>query len=143
VPTLEAEVATQTRIALEPDGLVAVLDHVRAHGAASRAQLAQATGLGRSVLTSGSTRCSTTGCWQRIASVSRRAVGRRGCCASAPTRAILLVADLGATSTDVALADLAGEIVVHRRRRPTSPAGPDAVLAASRNSSTSASPGPA
>ena len=34
-----------------PNDLVAVLDHVRTHGESSRAELAQATGLGRSVLT--------------------------------------------------------------------------------------------
>ena len=41
----------------------------------------------------------------------------------------LLVADLGATSTDVALADLAGEILVHRQEASDIAAGPDAVLA--------------
>ena len=34
-----------------PNDLVPVLDHVRTHGESSRAELAQATGLGRSVLT--------------------------------------------------------------------------------------------
>jgi hypothetical protein len=34
-----------------PDGLFAVLDHVRASRESSRAELARATGLGRSVLT--------------------------------------------------------------------------------------------
>ena len=49
--TLRAEVATQARTALPPDGLLAVLDHVRTSRESSRAELARATGLGRSVLT--------------------------------------------------------------------------------------------
>ena len=121
--------ATQTRIALEPDGLVAVLDHVRAHGASSRAELAQATGLGRSVLT------------QRVdALLDYGLLAEDGIGVSTGGRAprllrfradagYLLVADLGATSTDVALADLAGEIVVHRQEASDIAAGPDAVLA--------------
>ena len=118
--------ATQARIALEPDGLVAVLDHVRAHGASSRAELAQATGLGRSVLT------------QRVdALLDHGLLAEDGVGVSTGGRAprllrfradagYLLVADLGATSTDVALADLAGEILVapaggigHLRPAPT------------------------
>ena len=43
--------ATHAPTAPAPDGLVAVLDHVRAHGESTRAELARATGLGRSVLT--------------------------------------------------------------------------------------------
>ena len=121
--------ATQARIALEPDGLVAVLDHVRAHGASSRAELAQATGLGRSVLT------------QRVdALLDYGLLAEDGVGVSTGGRAprllrfradagYLLVADLGATSTDVALADLAGEIVVHRQEASDISAGPDAVLA--------------
>ena len=121
--------ATQARIALEPDGLVAVLDHVRAHGSSSRAELAQATGLGRSVLT------------QRVeALLDYGLLAEDGVGASTGGRAprllrfradagYLLVADLGATSTDVALADLAGRIVVHRQEASDISAGPDAVLA--------------
>ena len=41
-PTLGAEVATQAPTP-EPNDLVAVLDHVRANGESSRAELAQAT----------------------------------------------------------------------------------------------------
>ena len=129
MPTLEAEVATQTRIALEPDGLVAVLDHVRAHGAASRAELAQATGLGRSVLTQRVDALLDYG----LLAEDRLGVSTGG---RAPRllrfradAGYLLVADLGATSTDVALADLAGEIVVHRQEASDIAAGPDAVLA--------------
>jgi glucokinase-like ROK family protein len=110
------------------DGLVAVLDHVRAHGASSRAELAEATGLGLSVLA------------QRVEALldygllaeDRIGVSTGG---RAPRllrfradAGYLLVADLGATSADVALADLSGEILVHRAEASDIAAGPDAVL---------------
>jgi glucokinase-like ROK family protein len=122
-------VATQTRTAVEPDGLVAILDHVRAHGASSRAELAAATGLGRSVLT------------QRVDALldyGLLAEDRVGVSTGGRAPRLLrfradaghvLVADLGATSTDVALADLAGGIVVHKQEETDIAAGPDAVLA--------------
>ena len=121
--------ATQTRTAVEPDGLVAILDHVRAHGASSRAELAAATGLGRSVLT------------QRVDALldyGLLAEDRVGVSTGGRAPRLLrfradaghvLVADLGATSTDVALADLAGGIVVHKQEETDIAAGPDAVLA--------------
>ena len=112
-----------------PDGLVAVLDHVRSHGESSRAGLVEATGLGRSVVT------------QRVDSLLEYgllAEDKLG--PSTGGRAprllrfradagYLLVADLGATSMDVALADLSGEILVHRQEPIDIAAGPDAVLA--------------
>ena len=121
--------ATQTRTAVEPDGLVAVLDHVRAHGASSRAELAAATGLGRSVLTQRVDALLEYG----LLAEDRVGVSTGG---RAPRllrfradAGHLLVADLGATSTDVALADLAGGIVVHKQEDTDIAAGPDAVLA--------------
>ena len=121
--------ATQTRTAVEPDGLVAVLDHVRAHGASSRAELAAATGLGRSVLTQRVDALLEYG----LLAEDRVGVSTGG---RAPRllrfradAGHLLVADLGATSTDVALADLAGGIVVHKQEDTDISAGPDAVLA--------------
>ena len=113
----------------EPDDLVAVLDHVRSHGESSRAELAQATGLGRTVLT------------QRLDALRNYGLlADDGVGVSTGGRAprllrfradagYLLVADLGATSTDVALADLAGRIVVHRQEASDIAAGPEAVLA--------------
>ena len=121
--------ATRVSTAPAADGLVAVLDHVRAHGEASRAQLVEATGLGRSVLT------------QRVdALIDYGLLAEDRVGASTGGRAPrllrfradaghLLVADLGATSTDVALADLAGGILVHRQEPSDIAAGPDAVLA--------------
>jgi glucokinase-like ROK family protein len=121
-------VATQTRTAPEPDGLVAVLDHVRAHGASSRAELAAATGLGRSVLTQRVDALLDYGLLaeDRVgASTGGRAPRLVRFRADA---AHLLVADLGATSTDVALADLGGEIVVHKQEPSDIAAGPEVVL---------------
>ena len=112
-----------------PDGLVAVLDHVRVHGESSRARLVEATGLGRSVVT------------QRVDSLlDYGLLTEDGLGPSTGGRAprllrfradagYLLVADLGATSMDVALADLSGEVLVHRAERSDIAAGPDAVLA--------------
>ena len=112
-----------------PNGLVAVLNHVRRHRECSRAELAVATGLGRSVLT------------QRVdVLIDRGLLAEDRVGVSTGGRAprllrfradagYLLVADLGATSTDVALADLSGGIVVHRQEPSDIAAGPEQVLA--------------
>ena len=112
-----------------PNDLVPVLDHVRTHGESSRAELAQATGLGRSVLTQRVDALRNYG----LLADDRVGVSTGG---RAPRllrfrsdAGYLLVADLGATSTDVALSDLAGRIVVHRQEASDIAAGPDAVLA--------------
>ena len=106
-----------------------MLDHVRTHGESSRAELAQATGLGRSVLTQRVDALRNYG----LLADDRVGVSTGG---RAPRllrfrsdAGYLLVADLGATSTDVALADLAGRIVVHRQEPSDIAAGPEAVLA--------------
>jgi glucokinase-like ROK family protein len=111
-----------------PDGLVAVLDHVRAHGDSSRAELAEATGFGRSVLTQRVEALLAYG----LLAEDRVGISTGG---RAPRllrfradAGYLLVADLGATSTDVALADLSGGIVVHRQEPSDIAAGPDEVL---------------
>ncbi len=107
---------------------MAVLEHVRAHGESSRARLVEATGLGRSVVT------------QHVDSLlAYGLIAEDGLGPSTGGRAprllrfradagYLLVADLGATSTDVALADLSGEVLVHRAEPSDISAGPDAVL---------------
>ena len=115
--------------AAPPDGLVAVLDYVRVHGESSRARLVDATGLGRSVVT------------QRVDSLLEYGLlAENGLGPSTGGRAprmlrfradagYVLVADLGATSMDVAVADLSGEILAHRAEPADIAAGPDAVLA--------------
>jgi len=120
-------VATHAPI-IPADGVVPVLDHLRANGEASRAELAEATRLGRSVL------------MQRIETLLKSgllAEDRVGVSTGGRAPRLLrfradaghlLVADLGATSTDVALADLSGGILVHRQEPSEIAAGPEVVL---------------
>src|SRR4029079_3532063 len=87
-------------------GLVEVLDYVRRHGTTTRSALVEATGLSRVSLA------------QRLASLLDRALLAEGDLAGATggrspctllfrgEAGYLLVADIGATSIDVALADL-------------------------------------
>ena len=109
-------------------GIVSVLDHVRGHGPCSRAALVHATGLSRAVVTQrvgelisygvlaeGDLGPSTGGRAPRLVRL-RADAGH------------LLVADLGATSVDVAVADLAGSIQVQLEEPCDIAAGPDAVL---------------
>jgi glucokinase-like ROK family protein len=109
-------------------GLVAVLDHVRTTRSATRAQLVDATGLSRAVVaqrvqelvdyglvTDGELAPSTGGRAPRT--VRFRADAGR-----------LLVADLGATSVDVAVADVGGTLLAHVAEPCDIAAGPDAVL---------------
>jgi glucokinase-like ROK family protein len=110
------------------DGIVTVLDYVRAHGSASRAGLVHATGLSRAVvtqrvgelieygvLTEGDLGPSTGGRAPRLV----RFRGDAG---------HLLVADLGATSMDVAIADLSGSILAHAQEPCDIAAGPESIL---------------
>jgi len=110
-------------------GLVTVLDHVRSHGSATRASLVHATGLSRAVVTQrvvelidygvladGDLGPSTGGRAPRL--VRFRADAGH-----------LLVADLGATSMDVAVADLAGSVLAHVQEPCDIAAGPEAILA--------------
>lgn len=96
------------------DGLVTILDELRSAGSQSRAELVARTGLGRGIVA------------QRIAEllelglVVEAEVGPST--GGRPPRRIgfradaghLLVADLGATSIDVAVTDLEGRILGHR-----------------------------
>jgi glucokinase-like ROK family protein len=114
-----------------PDELVTmrvVLDAVRLAGLGSRAELIRATGLGRAIVT------------QRVGELGERGLfdetesgpssGGR------PPRRIrfrseagyTLVADLGATSIDVAVADLSARILDHRSEDADIGTGPDVIL---------------
>jgi glucokinase-like ROK family protein len=110
-------------------GIVTVLDYVRTQGSTTRASLVHATGLSRAVvtqrvgelidygvLTDGDLGPSTGGRAPRL--VHFRADAGH-----------LLVADLGATSMDVALADLSGSILAHVQEPCDIAAGPESVLA--------------
>jgi glucokinase-like ROK family protein len=117
-------VAAPERVA----GLVAVLDYVRTHGSSTRPQLVAATGLSRAVVT------------QRVGELVDRGLldnGELG--PSTGGRAprtvrfrsdagYLLVADLGATSIDVAVVDLSCRILAHAAEAADIASGPDVVL---------------
>ena len=108
--------------------LVAVLDYVRAHGPCTRSSLVAGTGLSRAVVT------------QRVAALLEYGLlieaGRGPSTGGRAPRTVsfssdagyLLTADLGATSIDVAVANLAGEILVHADEPSDVAAGPNAVL---------------
>jgi glucokinase-like ROK family protein len=111
-----------------PPGLVEVLDYTRRHGSCTRAELVAATGLSRALV------------GQRLAALEAYGlVAEDGVGPSTGGRAPrrvrfradvghLLVADLGATSVDVAVADLAGGILTQTAEEADVAAGPDVVL---------------
>lgn len=109
-------------------GLTEVLDYARKHGTCTRSALVEATGLSRAtvaqridalvdhgLLAEGELGQSTGGRAPR----TLRFRGDAG---------HLLVADLGATSTDVAVADLSGTILAHAAEPADISAGPDVIL---------------
>ena len=111
-----------------PPGLVEVLDYVRRRGSCTRAQLVEATGLSRALI---GQRLAALADYGLVAeggvgpSTGGRAPRTVRFCADAGH---LLVADLGATSIDVAVADLAGGILAHAAEPADIAAGPDVVL---------------
>ena len=111
-----------------PPGLVEILDYIRRNGPCTRGALAEASGLSRAVITQ---RLAALAGYGLIAedgvgpSTGGRAPRRLRFCADAGH---LLVADLGATSVDVAVTDLAGQILAHLAEPADIAAGPDAVL---------------
>ncbi len=106
-----------------------VLDFVRTHGSTTRAALVHSTGLGRAVVT------------QRVAELIDYGVLAEGdlgpSTGGRAPRLVrfradaghLLVADLGATSMDVAVADLSGSILAHVQEPCSIAAGPESILA--------------
>jgi glucokinase-like ROK family protein len=110
------------------DALVLVLDEIRRGRSRSRAEVADRTGLGRSIVA------------QRVGELVDRgliAEGETGrSTGGRPPRRLafradaghVLVADLGATSIDVALTDLAGRILGHYAEPADIASGPDVVL---------------
>jgi glucokinase-like ROK family protein len=111
---------------LDPRGLV--LDAVRILGLTSRADLARTTGLSRSVIAQRLNELVTSGLVDE--SGSGPSTGGR------PPRRLrfraeaghLLVADLGATSIDVAVADLSARVLASRSEESDIAAGPAAIL---------------
>jgi glucokinase-like ROK family protein len=105
-----------------------VLDTIRLHGSASRGDVARQTGLARAAVS------------QRVASLisvgllQENGVGQST--GGRPPRGLrfrseaghILVADLGATSIDVAIADLSDRIIAHAKEPADIAKGPEAVL---------------
>jgi glucokinase-like ROK family protein len=110
------------------NGLLPVLDYVRRHGSSTRPRLVRATGLSRAVVT------------QRVAELLDYGLVAEGelgpSTGGRAPRTIrfradaghLLVADLGATSIDVGVADLNGSILAHYEEPSDISAGPDLIL---------------
>jgi glucokinase-like ROK family protein len=111
------------------DALVLVLDEVRLGRSRSRPELVERTGLGRAIVS------------QRLGELIERGLVVQGdpgpSTGGRPPRQLrfnaraghLLVADLGATSIDVALTTLDGQILGHRDEPASIEAGPEACLA--------------
>jgi glucokinase-like ROK family protein len=109
-------------------GLVTVLDFVRTHGSTTRPALVHATGLSRAVVTQRVTELLDYGLLVE-GELGQSTGGRAPRLLRFPADAgHLLVADLGATSVDVALADLSGTILAHLQEPSAISAGPEAVL---------------
>jgi glucokinase-like ROK family protein len=119
---------TASPVRESPPGLVEVLDFVRRHGSCTRAQLVEATGLSRALV---GQRLTALGGYGLVAegdvgpSTGGRAPRQLRFRADAGH---LLVADVGATSIDVAVADLAGAILAHAAEPADVAAGPALVL---------------
>ena len=111
------------------DALVLVLDEIRLGRSRSRPELVERTGLGRAIVS------------QRLGELMERGLVVEGdpgpSTGGRPPRQLrfnaraghLLVADLGATSIDVALTTLDGQILGHRDEPASIEAGPEACLA--------------
>lgn len=111
------------------DALVTVLDEIRLSGSRSRSEIAERTGLSRSVVA------------QRVGELLDRGLimeGKTGpSTGGRPPRQLtfradagyVLVADLGATSIDVAVTTLDGTILGHRDEPSSIAAGPETCLA--------------
>ncbi|MDQ3688462.1 MAG: ROK family transcriptional regulator, partial [Chloroflexota bacterium] len=111
------------------DSLVAILDEIRSSGSSSRPELVARTGLSRGIVSQ------RVGELLDLGFVIEGDVGPST--GGRPPRRIsfradaghLLVADLGATSIDVAVTDLDGRILGHRDEPADVSAGPDRCLA--------------
>ena len=110
------------------ESLVSVLDAVRVSGATTRPEIARLTGLGRNVVTDRAGQLITAGLFTEGA-LGRSTGGR------APRElrfnaaaGVILVAELGATSIEVAAADLAGSISMARGEDADVTLGPAHIL---------------
>src|SRR6266508_9793 len=128
MPTSRVSVAQSATLSEGVDAMLAVLDAVRYGGATTRPEIARASGLGRNVVA------------QRVAQLVDIGLLTNGALApSTGGRAarelyfradggFLLVAELGATSLGVAMADLAGGLSLLREEPADIADGPDRIL---------------
>ncbi|OZM77878.1 ROK family protein [Pseudonocardia sp. MH-G8] len=110
------------------DSLVAVLDLVRFQTARTRPELVQRSGLGRTVVTQRLAQLTSSGLVAEGAlgpSTGGRAPRELRFRAEA---AVVLVAELGATSISVGLTDLAGQLVMQREEQWDIAVGPEPTL---------------
>jgi glucokinase-like ROK family protein len=130
MPKYDSRVQIQVRDLPEEtlDALVVVLDEIRRGRSRSRAEISKQAGISRAVVS------------QRVAELVERGlvseVGTRPSTGGRPPRQLsfeagaghFLVADLGATSIDVAVTDLGAEILNHLSEDADIAAGPEAIL---------------
>ena len=110
------------------DALIVVLNDVRFGGSRSRTDIRDHTGLTRAVVAQRVSELVERGLL-RETGVGTSTGGRRPRHVGFEAEAgHLLVADLGATSIDIAVTDLAGRILVHTSEPAVISAGPNAVL---------------
>jgi glucokinase-like ROK family protein len=112
----------------QTDTLVTVLDLVRAGAARTRPELIRASGLGRTVVTQRVAQLLDAGLLDEKTvgpSTGGRAPRALRFCAEA---GYILVAELGATSVSVALADLSGALHAHREELASITEGPEPIL---------------
>ncbi|HVL54663.1 MAG TPA: ROK family protein [Vitreimonas sp.] len=111
------------------DATSIVLDAIRLGAARSRSEVMERTGLGRAVVAQRIAELKRHGLI--VTSGTRRSTGGRppGRLAFGRDAGYVLSADLGATSIDVAIADLSGTILQHRTEAADVAAGPVVVLA--------------
>jgi glucokinase-like ROK family protein len=110
------------------DALVAVLDEVRLQRSRSRPEIVRRTGLSRAVVAQRVSELLDRGLLEE-GGLGESTGGRAPRTLRLHARAgHLLVADLGATSIDVAVADLSGRLLVQHEEPADIAAGPDAIL---------------
>ena len=112
--------------------LLSVLDDIRASGETSRADIVARTGLGRALINQRLSELLALGLiaeGELGASTGGRAPRTVRFNAGAGN---VLAADLGATGVDVALADLGGNLLAHRRKATNVVDGPEKILGCHR-----------
>ena len=127
MPTFASELALPAASDLL-DGTAVVLDAVRLDGCRSRAEISERTGLGRATVAQRVADLLSAGLLDETGSVPSTGGRRPRRLRFRADAGYLLTADLGATSVDVALADLGGSILEHRNESADISVGPESIL---------------